>query len=284
MVLPWAWGTTPLKSTVLSLFRPICPVSCLLPLTLQSAILNYLLSLELSMLSLSLECHSSPSHPPAPICLANSNISGLSPNPSHSARVPLLCPSFPLRKNWLLAVWGSIPMYIDHVSLPFLDCKLLEDNVSVTWIAVSRCSVHSRNKINILWMDSMDSIGWRTNKLKMEPELWAKAKISLMTVEQMLVIMWTKLHHNGLSAGSSAVCKAAEPQFVLVNMLGGESLEYKMTFRDRKRGWCLILAYFLSNLQKQNPAKQLPPFPKVGFGSGLSFPKYFFGQATLPML
>lgn len=35
-------------------FRPICPVSCLLPLTLQSAILNYLLSLELSMLSLSL--------------------------------------------------------------------------------------------------------------------------------------------------------------------------------------------------------------------------------------
>ena len=56
---------------LLSLFRPICPASCLLLLTLQSAILNYLLSLELSMLSLSLECHSSPSHPPAPICLAN---------------------------------------------------------------------------------------------------------------------------------------------------------------------------------------------------------------------
>lgn len=57
--------------TPVSLFRPICPASCLPPLTLQSAILNCLLCLELSMLSLSLECHSSPSHPPAPICPAN---------------------------------------------------------------------------------------------------------------------------------------------------------------------------------------------------------------------
>ena len=202
--------------------------------------------------------------------------------PSHSARVPLLCPSFSLRKNWLLAIWGSIPMYIDHVSLPLLDCKLLEDNVSVIRIAVSRCSVHSRNKINIHWMDSMDSIEWRMNKLKMEPELWAKAKISLMTVEQMLVIMWTEFHHNGLSADSSAVCKAAKPQFVLVNKLGGESLECKMTFRDRKWGWCLILACFLSNLQKQNPAKQFPPFPKVGFGSSLSFPKFYLWSGNTP--
>lgn len=71
MVLPWAWSITPLRSMLLSLFRPICAASCLLPLILQSAILNYLLCLELPMLSLSLECHSFPSHPPAPICLTN---------------------------------------------------------------------------------------------------------------------------------------------------------------------------------------------------------------------
>lgn len=57
--------------TTVSLFRPICSASCLLPLTLRSAILNYLLCLELSTLSLSFECHSSPSQPPAPICPAN---------------------------------------------------------------------------------------------------------------------------------------------------------------------------------------------------------------------
>lgn len=48
-------------------------LSCFLPPASHpaSAVLNYLLSLELSTLGLSLECHSSPSHPPAPICLAN---------------------------------------------------------------------------------------------------------------------------------------------------------------------------------------------------------------------
>lgn len=48
-------------------------LSCFLPPASHpaSAVLNYLVSLELSTLSLSLECHSSPSHPPAPICLAN---------------------------------------------------------------------------------------------------------------------------------------------------------------------------------------------------------------------
>ena len=201
--------------------------------------------------------------------------------PSHSARVPLLCPSFHLRKNWLLALWGSNPMYIDHVSLPLLDCKLLEDNVSVTHISVSRCSVHSRNKINIHCTDSVDSTE-SMNKLKMEPELWAKPKISLMTVEQMLVIMWMEFHHKGLSADSSAVCKAAKPQFVLVNKSGGDSLECKVTFRDGKWGWCLILACFLSNLQKQKPAKQFPPFPKVGFGSSLFFPKSFLWSGNTP--
>lgn len=89
-------------------------------------------------------------------------------------------------------------------------------------------------------------------------------------------------HHNGLSADSSAVCKPANPQVALVNKLGGDSLECKLTFRDRKWGWCLILAYFLSNLQKQNPAKQYPLSQKLAQARVCLFQNTFLRQGTLP--
>lgn len=144
MVLPWAGSITPLRSILLSLFRPICPASCLLPLTLQSAILNYLLCLELSMLSLGLECHSSPSHPPC------SHLSSKyllkfqgSAQPSHSLQGFIYCapPFTPGRTDYFLSgapsphVWTTSvclswtvnslkTMSLSHASL-YLDVQLI---------------------------------------------------------------------------------------------------------------------------------------------------------------
>lgn len=73
-----------------------------------------------------------------------------------------------------------------------------------------------------------------------------------------------------------------QASFALVNKSGRYSLEYKLTFRDRGRGWCLILACFLSSLWKQNPAKQFTPFPKVGTVSSFSLPKYFLWPGNTP--
>lgn len=122
--------------TPVSLFRPICPASCRLPFILQSAVLSYLLCLGLSMLSLGLGCRSSPSHPSAPLCLVNICLFQSSPQTSHSLQgficcVPTLTPG---RTTFFLGLY--LHEYTVNVILTLLDCRLLQDRVSVTCISI----------------------------------------------------------------------------------------------------------------------------------------------------
>lgn len=122
--------------TPVSLFRPICPASCRLPFILQSAVLSYLLCLGLSMLSLRLECHSFPLHPSAPLCLASICLFQGSPQTSHSLQgfiycIPTLTPG---RTTFFLGLY--LHVYTVNVILTLLDCRVLQDSISVTCISI----------------------------------------------------------------------------------------------------------------------------------------------------
>lgn len=149
--------------TPVSLFSPICPASCLLPFILQSAILNYLSCLQLSMLTLRVECRSSLSHSSAPFCLAN-----ICSYFKAQLNLLILCKVtfsgllLSLQKNWLLSFWGAPSPYNPvNISLTLLDCKLLS---------------RAHRYFSVQLINRKISSEWRMGQLKIKANLGAKAK------------------------------------------------------------------------------------------------------------
>lgn len=98
----------------------------------------------------------SPSHPAAPICLANScSYFRAQLNPLMLFKASSIAPLLSPQEELTTFFFGlHLHIHIVDISLPLLDCKLLEGNVSVMCITAPQCPAHSRNKINIQRMNN----------------------------------------------------------------------------------------------------------------------------------